>query len=67
MYKLLLSILFATMFSGSLAATGQKAQPDQDWERFRVVKEGFSVLFPEWPAVVSRGQYRSAMLRGSNT
>jgi TonB family protein len=64
MYKLLLSILFTTFISGSLAATRQ-TETDQNWERFRSIKERFSVLFPEWPAVVNRGQYRSAPVRGA--
>ena len=66
MYKLLLSFLFTALIGGSLCATGQAAQPDQEWERYRSAKEGFSVLFPEWPSVVNRGQYRSAPVRGAH-
>lgn len=65
MHKVLLSILFATLFSGGLAAPGPATQPNPDWERFRSVKDGFSVLLPEWPSVVNRGQYRSAPVRGA--
>lgn len=65
MYKLLLSFLFTILFSASLAATHQAPQPNPDWERFRVTREGFSVMFPEWPSVINRGQYRSAPVRGA--
>lgn len=65
MYKLLLAILFTVLISGSLGAARLAPQPDQEWERFRSVKEGLSVLFPEWPSVVNRGQYRSAPVRGA--
>ena len=64
MHRLLLSIFLVTLLSGSLAATCQ-TDTDQNWERFRSIKEGFSVLFPEWPGVVNRGQYRSAPVRGA--
>jgi TonB family protein len=65
MYKLLLSILLMILIGGSLCVTSQASQPDQEWERFRSVKEGFSVLFPERPAVINRGQYRKAPVRGA--
>ena len=65
MYKLLLSILLTILIGGSLCATRPAPQPDQEWERFRSVKEGFSVLFPEQPAVINRGQYRKAPVRGA--
>jgi TonB family protein len=65
MYKLLLLILLMTFIAGSVCATPAAPQPDQEWERFRSVKDGFSVLFPEQPAVINRGQYRSAPVRGA--
>lgn len=65
MHKLLLMVLIAMVVGNSLAATGPPPRPNPDWERFRSVKDGFSVLFPEWPAVVNRGQYRSAPVRGA--
>ena len=54
--KLLLSmtLVVAVIFSAQKPANGQ-----QNWQRFRVVKEGFSVLFPELPVVVQRGQYHT--------
>ncbi len=64
MHKLLLMILLATLIGNSLAATGPQ-RPNPDWERFRSAKDGFSVLLPEWPAVINRGQYRSAPVRGA--
>jgi len=65
MNKLLLSISFALLISGSAPATRAAVATDQNWERFRVAKEGFSVLFPEWPGVVDRGQYRTVPVRGA--
>jgi TonB family protein len=65
MYKLLVSVLLATLIGGSLCASPRAPQPDQQWERFRSVKEGFSVLFPGQPGVISRGQYRKAPVRGA--
>ena len=65
MYKLLLSILLMTLIGGSLCAIPRAPQTDQEWERFRSVKEGFSVLFPEQPTVINRGQYRKAPVRGA--
>ncbi|MEK6334832.1 MAG: energy transducer TonB [Acidobacteriota bacterium] len=65
MYKLLLVIVFTVLIGGSLGATKRALRPDPDWERFRAVKEGFSAQFPEWPAVVNRGQYRAAPVRAA--
>jgi TonB family protein len=65
MNKLLLSIFFALLLSGSAPATRPSPATDRDWERFRVAQEGFSVLFPEWPAVVDRGQYRAGPAKGA--
>lgn len=65
MYKLLLSILLMTFIASSVCATPAAPQTDPEWERFRSVKEGFSVLFPEQPAVINRGQYRQAPVRGA--
>ena len=54
--KLLLSmtIVLGVVFFAQESASGQ-----QGWQRFRIVKEGFSVLFPELPVVVQRGQYNT--------
>jgi len=65
MYKLLLAIVFTLLIGGSLGATKPALRPDPDWERFRAVKEGFSAQFPDWPAVVNRGQYRAAPVRAA--
>ena len=65
MHKLLLSIVLATLMGGNLCADPRSLRPDQEWERFRSVKDGFSVLFPEQPAVINRGQYRKAPVRGA--
>ncbi|MFS8084202.1 MAG: energy transducer TonB [Acidobacteriota bacterium] len=67
MRKWIVSVLFATLVGGSLMAIAKLPEPAQDWERFRVVKEGFSVLFPELPGVIDRGQYRSAPVRDART
>ena len=65
MYRWLLAILFTTLISGSLGAARRAPQPDQEWERFRVGKEGFSAQFPELPSVIIRGQYRAAPVRSA--
>lgn len=67
MRTLCLSIVLATLVGGGLAANRPAPQPLPDWERFRSSKDGFSVLFPEWPAVINRGQYRAAPVRGARS
>lgn len=65
MYNLLLFIVSMTLMGGGLCADPQAPQTDQEWERFRGVKDGFSVLFPEQPALINRRQYRKAPVRGA--
>ena len=65
MYNLLLFIVSMTLMGGSLCASPGGPQADREWERLRSVKDGFSVLFPEQPAVINRGQYRKAPVRGA--
>jgi TonB family protein len=43
------------------ARTGESNQ--QEWTRFRVTKEGFSILLPERPAVVFRGRRIRGLLQ----
>lgn len=52
-----LSKLSMTLVVGVMFCVQNHADAQQNWQRFRVVKEGFSVLLPELPTVVSRGQY----------
>lgn len=54
--KLLLSM---TMVLAVVCSAQESASGQENWQRFRVVKEGFSVLLPEVPVVVQRWQYHT--------
>lgn len=48
-----------TLVVGVLFCVQNHADGQQDWQRFRVVEEGFSILLPALPAVVQRWQYHA--------
>ncbi|SRR6266496_4129162 len=72
MTRLLILILLLSMFAltqdlgGTTSAESRMQGGQQEWTRYRVDKEGFSVLLPELPAVISRGRYRESLLHGNN-
>jgi hypothetical protein len=55
------SKLSMTLVVGVMFCVQNHANAQQHWQKFRVVKEGFSVLLPELPTVVSRGQYGTTL------
>lgn len=63
MRTLTLSKLLMTLVVGVMFCAQNHANAQQPWQRFRVVKEGFSVLLPKLPTVVSRGQYGTTPVR----
>jgi TonB family protein len=58
-----LSKLSMTLVVGVMFCVQNHANAQPNWQRFRVVKEGFSVLLPKLPTVVSRGQYGTTPVR----
>ena len=61
---LILLLMFAlTNWLGGTTSAGSRTHSSQpEWTRYRVKKQGFSVLLPELPAVISRGRYRQSLL-----
>lgn len=61
---LLLAALLTQALVGLGSAQGRTAESkQQEWSRFRVKKEGFSVLLPELPSVIPRNRYIRGPLR----
>ena len=58
--RLLVSVVFlATMLGGRVVVSAQPANNPQNWERFKIRKDGFSILLPAVPTVISRGRYNN--------